>query len=408
MQRSRRILVNSVLGLVIVGAIAGGLVILHPWGASSTSNAIQLTSTVQQGTVSSTITASGNVQPKTELSASFAASGKIATVNVALGDTVKSGQVIATLSTTSLSAQLSAAYSSLSTAQSNLSLASSELASAKIAAKATTPPASGSESVASAQQQVNSATNSVTNARSTVTEAQSNLAAATLRAPISGLVIAVNGAVGDSAGGNSGGTGSGTSGFATIADVSTLTVTANIAEADIASVSIGQAATVTFPALPDATSKATVTAIAPTATASNSVVTYATTITLGSVPASLRLGQTASVAIVTAQSSADAVSVPSAAITTANGVSTVKVVESDGTTRAVTVVLGIVGDAGTEITSGLTAGETILLGTTSSSTSTTNQNSGFTGFGGFGGGNGGFPGRGGTGNQGNNQTGGNR
>jgi macrolide-specific efflux system membrane fusion protein len=192
----------------------------------------------------------------------------------------------------------------------------------------------------------------------------------------------------------------------TIADVSKYTVTAAIAEADIADVSVGQSATVTFPAITGASSAATVTAIAPTGTTSNSIVTYATTITLTAPPKNLRIGQTADVTITTASSKADALYVPAAAITTANGTSTVKVIKN-GKTTAVTVKTGIVGDDGTEITSGLTAGETIVIGTVSATQTTTgttgttgtNGRTGFGGGAGFGGGTGtgGFGNRGGFG-----------
>jgi macrolide-specific efflux system membrane fusion protein len=202
----------------------------------------------------------------------------------------------------------------------------------------------------------------------------------------------------------------------TIADTSKYTVTAAIAEADIADVKVGQAARIAFPAITGASSTATVTAIAPTATASNSVVTYATTITLTTPPANLRLGQTADVTITTQSSKANALYVPAAAITTANGVSTVKVVGSNGKTKSVTVKTGVVGDSGTEITSGLTAGETIVIGSVAASTGTgttgTSGTSGRSGFGtggltggttgGFGGGTGGFGGGGFTRNGGGN------
>jgi macrolide-specific efflux system membrane fusion protein len=173
-----------------------------------------------------------------------------------------------------------------------------------------------------------------------------------------------------------------------------MTVSASIAEADIASVTIGQKANVTFPAVPGQTADATVTAIAPTATASNSVVTYATTITLASVPTGLRIGQTAAVAITTKSSAADALYVPAAAIFTKNGVSTVKVVGSNGTVIPVTVSLGIAGTAGTQILTGLKAGQTVSLGVVAPTTGGT-AGSGRTGFGG---GTGGFGGRNGSGN----------
>jgi membrane fusion protein, macrolide-specific efflux system len=119
------------------------------------------------------------------------------------------------------------------------------------------------------------------------------------------------------------------------------------------------------------TTAATVSAISPTATASNSIVSYATTITLDTIPPGLRLGQTATVTITTKSSAADALYVPAAAITTgSDGTSTVKVVKN-GKTSSVIVVTGMVGDQGTEITSGLDAGETIVLGTASAATAGT-------------------------------------
>jgi hypothetical protein len=181
-----------------------------------------------------------------------------------------------------------------------------------------------------------------------------------------------------------------------------MTVSANIAEADIASVTLGQKATVSFPAVTGVSAAATVTAIAPTGTASNSVVTYPTTVTLASIPKGLRLGQSAQVSITTKSSPPDALYVPAAAITTtSSGASTVKVRGSAGTTTTVPVTLGIVGNAGTQIVSGLRAGQTVVLGTatptnngTRSGNGNGNFNNGRPGRGGFGGFGGGFGGNG--------------
>src|SRR5690606_4314062 len=118
--------------------------------------------------------------------------------------------------------------------------------------------------------------------------------------------------------------------FVMLADVSQYTMSASIAEPDIASVTDGQTADISFPALDDVTTTATVTAIAPTATASNSVVTFATTLTLVSIPDGLRIGQTASATITTVSSDENSLHVPTAAITTAtDGTSTVDVVGDD-------------------------------------------------------------------------------
>lgn len=384
-----------------------GFLILNPFQGSGEVKESLLTAKVQQGTVSTTITATGSVQPLREVAASFSVSGTIASINVSVGDQVAAGQELASLSTASFDAQVAAARSSLSIAQSNLTLANQNLAEVTASGGSGGNGGNGgngsadSGSITSAQQQVNSAKNAVTNASSSLTEAQSNLSATKLVAPIAGLVIAVNGTAGDSSGGGGGSGGnSGSNGLVTIADTSGHIVTAYIAEADIASVSVGQSAQVTFPAMPDASATAKITAISPTATSSNSVVTYATTITLDSVPDNLRLGQTADITITTASSADDALYVPNAAVKETDGAKTVQVVADDGTTTTVTVETGVVGDAGTEITSGLEVGQTVVIGTVSEETSTSNQNGGLGGFGGFGD-RGGRGGSGGTGGQGN-------
>jgi macrolide-specific efflux system membrane fusion protein len=411
MKFSRPVVINTVLIAVIVIAAVSAVLIFHPFAASTASATTQLTGTVEQGTVSTSITASGSIAPVQEVAASFGASGTIATVNVALGATVTAGEVLGTLQTADLSTAVTNAKTSLSHANTILSDDRSSLAQAS---------ASG-QNVQQAQQQYYSQEDTVANAKTALTTAEENLADATLTSPIAGLVVAVNGQVGGSAtgtnssssssgsgtGGSTGGTGStssssssSSSSFMTIADVSKFTITAAIAEADIADVKVGQAATVSFPAITGASSAATVTAIAPTGTTSNSIVTYATTITLTTPPKDLRIGQTADVTITTSSSASSALYVPAAAISTSNGVKTVKVIKN-GKTTAVTVTTGIFGDDGTEIKSGLTAGETIVIGSVSATTTPTTGTTGTGTGGGFGGGTGGgFGGGTGGGNRG--------
>jgi macrolide-specific efflux system membrane fusion protein len=407
------VVINVVLAVVIVGALIGVYFFVFPvTGASST--ATQLTSTVQQGVVSNTITASGSVAPVSETTASFAVSGTIASVNVSLGQTVAAGQVLGTLQTAPLQQAVNNDVTLYSQARTQYANAGTELAATESAP--VTPNSSAAQTISSinsAKQQVATALDQMTTDSQNLSKDEANLADATLTSPIAGLVIALPDSVGQTLG-SGGATSSGSSsasaagsastgsttsassgsGFATIADVSAMTVSASIAEADIASVTVGQKAVVTFPAVPGETADATVTAIAPTATTSNSVVTYATTITLASIPTGLRLGQTAAVAITTKSSAADALYVPAAAITTANGVSTVKVVGANGKVTPVTVTLGIVGNAGTQILTGLKAGQTVSLGVVTPTTTGT-TGTGRTGFGGGGGGFGNRTGNGG-------------
>jgi HlyD family secretion protein len=202
---------------------------------------------------------------------------------------------------------------------------------------------------------------------------------------------------GSSSGGSQGGTSGSTSsssssssGFVDIADLTKMQVTAAFAEADATKLKEKQVATVTWNALSGTTAAAKVTAIDPSATTSNSVVTYGVTLTLDKVPAGVKVGQTVSVSVVTG-SVADALFVNAAALTTVGNRHSVTVV-ANGQQEVRAVQIGLVGDTATQITSGVTAGEQVLLKITSTST-TTGGGTGF-GGGGFAGG-GGFTGGGG-------------
>ena len=147
-----------------------------------------------------------------------------------------------------------------------------------------------------------------------------------------------------------------------------LVIDTSVSEADVASVKVGQSATVVFSALTSAanpsgtTVTGKVTAIDPTSTVTSSVVTYGATVTLVKPPAGLRLGQTGTVTVTTAHKT-NVLYVSTTAITT-TGVGKTVTLSSGGTTRSVRITTGVAGDSTTEVTSGLTAGQTVVLPTT--------------------------------------------
>ena len=225
MKFSRPVLINGAIVLVILLAVGGGILLLHPFSASGSSSATQLTSTVQTGTVSKTITASGSIAAVRTVAPTFSVSGTVASVDVTLGQEVTAGQQLGTLDTATLQTAVDEASTAYTHAKENLTAAQTQ------------PGAQVS--------QINAAADAKTKAWDAYLAAKANLAATTLTSPIAGLVVAVNGTVGASAGSSSGGTGATgssttgsstttSSGFVTIADVSQYIVTASIAEADIA------------------------------------------------------------------------------------------------------------------------------------------------------------------------------
>jgi macrolide-specific efflux system membrane fusion protein len=96
-------------------------------------------------------------------------------------------------------------------------------------------------------------------------------------------------------------------------------------------------------------------------TTTSNVVQYGVTISLTSRPAGIRLGQTTSVQVIVSKA-ADVLYVPTAAVRTAGGQSSVTVVRN-GKQVVTPVQIGVKGDQGTEIKSGLNAGERVVLST---------------------------------------------
>jgi macrolide-specific efflux system membrane fusion protein len=362
---------NAVLGTVaLVGAGLAYHLVTATAQTTPTTTSGGRTIAVTQGEVTATVSASGSVQSASTATADFATSGTVTAISVHVGDTVAQGQELARIDPAPTQATVDTAYANLNAAKASLTRAQNEGDDATIAA---------------AQAQV-------TNANANLDAANRALAGTVLTAPMAGTVTAVTGSVGATTGSSSGGTGgsssggngasSGSSGFIALADLTKMQVSASFAEADATRLKTGQTATVTWAALTGATATGTVATIAPTATTSNNVNSYATVVTLGTLPTGVRIGQTVTVSVVVGHV-ADAVRVPTAAVRTAGNRRVVTVV-TNGVEEVRPVEVGVEGDTFVEVTSGLQPGEQVAI-VVSSTTTTNNGGPGF-GGGGFGGG----------------------
>ncbi len=110
-------------GMLAVVAVAGGLAYGQLASSGAPSNSRSRVVTVQRGTVSQTISVSGNLEPAGQTNVNFGTNGKITEIDVKVGDTVVAGQVLAKLDPTSAQAQLDVSQLNLTAAQQKLDAA---------------------------------------------------------------------------------------------------------------------------------------------------------------------------------------------------------------------------------------------------------------------------------------------
>ena len=176
----RWILVPVVLLLLVAGAVW----FLNPFGTTAAARLV--TARVTTGTIVASVAITGSVASSTVDELNFSASGTVAAVNVAAGQKVAKGQVLATLDDTALKAQLA-------TAQANLTAAQDRLATDQAGPTAATV-ASANDSVAQANLQLSTAKQSlsdtiaqndqsVAQAQAALTAAQAQLASDTASLP---------------------------------------------------------------------------------------------------------------------------------------------------------------------------------------------------------------------------------
>lgn len=111
LRRPRGFWVNTGLGAALVAASTGAYFSIGGTKTATTSS--NRISTVRRGTVTATVTASGNIDSATSPSMSFGASGTVTEVNVTVGDTVAAGEVLAGIDDSDVRADLSEAQAKL-------------------------------------------------------------------------------------------------------------------------------------------------------------------------------------------------------------------------------------------------------------------------------------------------------
>jgi len=395
----RKTIVATSIGAAVVLALGGG----YAYSASNNQPVVG----VAQAAIAPlnvTVSASGSLVAAHSAGVYPPASGTVAKVLVADGDTVKAGDTLAEMATGPLrlavfqaraalsaaraqgeavsngvpgaidrsaaSAALSAARSQVSTAKKNyasfradydpndasqratlrtLNTARTQASAALQAAKAALNRLSVASRVSLAR---TAASQGVTAASRALTLAEANLDKATLTAPFDGIVT-IHGTVEKGSGLTPG-----VAAF-TIVDPTRMEFEAAVNETDIADVAKGQPATVTLDAFAEGFTGKVVRVQASPETTSTGSVAFPVRISLESGQSRLFQGMSGSVDIAV-KSIPDALTVPVEAVLTKGATKSVYVLGSDNVVHARTVTVGASTDISAQILSGLAAGDTVV------------------------------------------------
>ncbi len=264
------------------------------------------TAAVEKGDLNVEITASGTVNPHSLVAVGTQVSGTISRIFVDFNSRVKKGQLIALLDPTFLQAAVEDAAASLNKAQAQETLTSRNAERTKnlfdkgLAAQADLDQAAADYEAAKA---------AISSARAQLDRAKINLAYATIRSPITGVVVNRNVDVGQTVAASFS-----TPTLFTIADdLSKMQIQASIDEADIGQVKIGQNARFTVDAYPDRSFTGTVSQVRLQPTTVQNVVSYTVMIDVDNPDLVLMPGMTANITLAVQQAH-DVLKVPLAAL----------------------------------------------------------------------------------------------
>lgn len=278
------------------------------------------TEAVAPTNIENSVTATGTIEAVKTVTVGTQVSGIINKLFVDYNSVVKKGQVIAELDKQNLQSQLNSAKAQLSQAQANLLSAQSDLAYQKANYQRNKTlynkgliSANDYEQSRLSWQTANATVaerrDAVAAAREEVSRAQTNLSYAVITSPIDGVVISKSVEEGQTVAASYS-----TPELFTIAkDLKDMRVIANVDEADIGGVKVGQRVTFTVDAYPNDTFEGAVTQVRQEATTTNNVVTYEVVISAPNQDLKLKPGLTANVNIYTEEIK-NVLSVPSKAL----------------------------------------------------------------------------------------------
>lgn len=265
---SKKKIILSSIGLVVVLAI---VLVLNIGNGGSDEIEVQ-TAKVERGKVVQIVTASGRIQPKTQVKISADVAAKITRLEVREGDWVEKGQFLVELDRERFLASVERAAANMRSTESNAELArenmlktqkdferTKELFSRKLESQAMLDQNSAAYQVEKARYQ--SALDQVAQSKASLKQTRDDLSKTTIYAPMAGTISELNKEIGEIALGSQ---------FQedvimVISNLSAMEALVNVDENDIVAVAVDDTATIEVDAIPDRTFQGVVTEIASSA-----------------------------------------------------------------------------------------------------------------------------------------------
>lgn len=370
-------------GVILLALIGAGYAGWRAYAAPETAARQPPTATVTMGKVEVSVLATGLLKPSKLVAVGSQASGRITDLPVSVGQVVKRGDLIATIDSTRQENDLKTSEATL--AQTRAQLVEKQatllnqnqtltrqraLAQRDTISAADLETAEAAVAVTEAQIEANKA--AIDAAEVAVGTAKVNLGYTRITAPMDGTVLAVVAQEGQTV--------NATQSAPTIVvlgDLSTMTIHAEISEADVVKARPGQPVWFTILGDPDTPHPATLDSIAPapetvvndqmltgeSSDASSEAIYYNGLFTVPNPDGAFRTYMTAQVRVVTDRAE-NVPTIPASALgrRNAEGKAEVVVARPDGTTETRWIETGLNDRESVEVRSGLTEGERVVLG----------------------------------------------
>ena len=306
--------------VIALAGVGVAVALTRPWASSAAPPPAWTTAQVDRGAVSAQVTATGTLHPRVLVEISSQVSGRVAEVLVDYDDTVKKGQVLARLDSSTLDAQRAQARAALSLARANLERArvarrsaertwarQKELTTRGALSAADLDAASDARDTAVAELHASEA--QLEQATAQLRQTEANLGYATIVSPLEGVVIARSVDVGQTVAASL----QAPTLFTIAADLSLMQINTSVTEADVGRIAAGMKVRFTVDAFPGKELPGVVRQVRNEAKTTANVVTYDAVIDVDNVDVALRPGMTANVTFVLAETK-DTVRIPNAAL----------------------------------------------------------------------------------------------